>query len=93
MSVFLVTYELASEMNRSEVVRMLHGFPHWIRLSHNVYAVTGTDDPSEIYNVLSQALDMYDRVYIVAVQKPFAGIGVNRVEAWLDKNLPSSNLR
>ena len=69
---------------------MIHGFPSWSRLSHNVYAVAGTDDPSQIYNVLSQALDMYDRVYIVAVQKPFSGIGVNRVEAWLDSHLPTN---
>ena len=91
MSVFLVTYELTSEMNRSALVQLLHTFPSWVRLSHNVYAISGADDPTQIYNFLSQVLDFYDRVYIIAVQKPFSGIGINRVERWLDSHLPEND--
>ncbi|MDR2334761.1 MAG: hypothetical protein LBE61_14920 [Burkholderiaceae bacterium] len=87
MSVFLVTYELVSEVNRSALVRLLHGFPSWARLSHNVYAVSGMEDPAQVYCTLSPALDLYDRVYVVAVQKPFAGIGVDHVDRWLESHL------
>lgn len=75
-------------MNRSALVKLLHGFPSWTRLSHNVYAVSGVEDPAQVYCALSEVLDMYDRVYVIAVQKPFAGIGVDRVDRWLDAHLP-----
>ncbi|QIL81132.1 hypothetical protein G7047_15405 [Diaphorobacter sp. HDW4A] len=88
MTVFLVTYELVSEVNRTAIVKILHEFPSWSRLSHNVYAVATSLEADQIYCQLSPVLDFYDRVYIVAVQKPFAGLGVDRVDRWLDGHLP-----
>ncbi|QIL72265.1 hypothetical protein G7048_19050 [Diaphorobacter sp. HDW4B] len=88
MTVFLVTYELVSEANRTAIVKVLHEFPSWSRLSHNVYAVSTPLVAEQIYCQLSPVLDFYDRVYIIAVQHPFAGMGVDRVDRWLDRHLP-----
>ncbi|MBF5007643.1 hypothetical protein [Diaphorobacter caeni] len=88
MTVFLVTYELVSEANRAAIVKVLHEFPSWSRLSHNVYAVSTPLEADQIYAFLCPVLDFYDRVYIVAVQRPFAGLGVDRVNRWLDGHLP-----
>ena len=88
MTVFLITYELVSDTNRGAIAKLLHAFPSWTRLSHNVYAISTSMEADQLYRVLAPVLEFYDRIYVVAVQKPFSGFGVEHVDEWLENHLP-----
>jgi hypothetical protein len=87
MSAYLVTYDLASEAARDDVVREIKSWP-WAKLTEAAYVVDTVETVQTIYRQLSGFLGRDDVIYIVALRQPFSGFGPDNVNDWLQKHLP-----
>lgn len=87
MPVFLITYDLIQETKRPPIVDSIKEIGDWAKLSESSYAVSTHLSDEQIYARLQQFIDSNDRLYIIALKKPWSGFGLVDVNRWLDERL------
>jgi hypothetical protein len=87
MPILLITYSLnKSKQDCSELLKNIRSYPH-AQLSESSYAIVTNKTPAAIYAELKPLLDKNDYIYIITLNRPYSGCGLNNVNHWLESNL------
>lgn len=83
MSVLLVTYNFEKpEQNYIAFYNAIDNYFN-IRLSKTSYAIYTDQPASYVYKKLISSMDKKDRLYILPINKPWAGYGSEKNRNWL----------
>lgn len=86
MAVFLVTFDLKDAGSTAAMIEALKE-TSWTQLGPGTYAIsTDESDEALFYRLRERTVDK-DSLYIVALRKPYRGIGFREVNYWLEENL------
>lgn len=89
MAVYVVAYDLNNEKTRPPIVKDIKEMSGvWASLSESSYAVSIEKTAQWVFDRLKKHLDDDDNLYVIPMQKPYAGYGPKPVIQWLDENLP-----
>jgi hypothetical protein len=87
MRTLLVTYDLDRPgQDYTDVLKEIKKFA-WARLSESSYAVHTDLEPQQLFNRLSPYLDSNDTLYVITLNRPYAGQGPREVNSWLERYL------
>jgi hypothetical protein len=92
MGVFVVAYDLSCEAKRLPIAADIQAFPAWARISETSYAIDTDLNCKEIKDHLERHLDQNDRLYVIALRRPYAGWGPTEVDEWFLQRLPHAGL-
>lgn len=87
MTTYIVTYDLNKEAVRPEITKEV-GKTGWAKLSESSYAISTNETPDEVHARFSKHLDDNDNFYVIALCRPYAGLGPEDVNDWLAEHLP-----
>jgi len=87
MNVYIVTYDLNREIVRPNILGAIRKY-NWAKLSESSYAIETHETPRDVFNALKAAIDANDTIYVIPLQKPYAGFGPAEVNRWLEEKLP-----
>lgn len=87
MACYLITYDLNKETSRPPIVDKIREFEAWARLSESSYAVSTDMSAQDVYELMKPMLDDNDNLYVMALKKPLAGQGDQKVNDWLSNTL------
>lgn len=83
MSVLLVTYDIEKqEQNSSAFYNVIKNYFH-IKLSKTSYAIYTDQPASYVYRKLRPSMDKKAHLYIIPINKPWAGYGPLENRNWL----------
>jgi|GEM_PF-1235927 len=89
MSALLVTYELKNkEMDYSTFQSMLRSYP-WVRVNENTVLLQSTDSPADFFDGIWPWVDQHDLVMISKLDRNYAGILPDDVQAWIKVHMTS----
>jgi hypothetical protein len=87
MGVKLVTYDLDKPgQDYTDLLKEIKKFS-WARLSESSYAVDTDLSPSQLYARLKPYVDQNDTIYVLVLNRPYAGQGAKEVNEWLERHL------
>lgn len=89
MSVLLITYDLNKPGPDCEkILEFIKSSSASAKLSESSYAIQTDETPESIFKQLSPFLSENNKLFVVNLTRPYAGIKGSVVTTWLDKNLP-----
>jgi len=89
MPVYEISYDLNSKgQNYDELIKLIKSFGNWAHpLDSTWWIETYNKDSEDIYNVLDQALDSNDHIFITKITSDYYGYLPDKFWKWLKERL------